>query len=274
MDLLDSRTLAVINPDFLGIKAKKDVVLEICRESGARLISDACQSRPSLPMKSIESDEYLVYSFGRGKPITAMAGGALVGVDSKPEFRRSKSRRQSALTTKLKRRVFPLATSSAIYSLVTQLPGSHVGKTVVKQLRHIDGLDIDSQYAICRSILNDPGDQSSIICKYDSWVSAVPNLDPLHRRANSHLLRFGILVSETLTGNKIRKALVRAGIGATTMYGKALTELPEFLEYADASPETPNAASFARRLVTLPVHNQLPKDFFSRLWRASESVTT
>jgi dTDP-4-amino-4,6-dideoxygalactose transaminase len=65
------------------------------------------------------------------------------------------------------------------------------------------------------------------------------------------LLRYPILVEQADRDACVRR-LDRAGLGASVFYGRALAQLPGVPEVETAS--TPNAARFAARLLTLPVH--------------------
>ena len=72
-------TVAIIAVGFLGLPERLEALADVARANTLLLIEDSAQC---FPPKSIEAGCYLadliVLSFGRGKPINLMGGGALL----------------------------------------------------------------------------------------------------------------------------------------------------------------------------------------------------
>ena len=68
---------AIVAVNFLGMRERLEELLEAARARGVPLIEDSAQMAP-FSAGSQPTGDLVVYSFGRGKPLTLLSGGALL----------------------------------------------------------------------------------------------------------------------------------------------------------------------------------------------------
>src|SRR5215469_10953366 len=73
---LSNNTVAIVAINLLGLGDGSDELVRLCNERHIPLIQDSAQH---LPRESIDwPGDYVVLSFGRGKPLNLLHGGALI----------------------------------------------------------------------------------------------------------------------------------------------------------------------------------------------------
>lgn len=252
------QTIAVIIFNFLGIAPPDELVKEI-KNKGLIYVEDRAQAfLPSEEAPSLKGD-YVVFSFGKGKPVSLLGGGLLlkpkVSANTTNPVLSMKTGLMQKLTFMLKVSLYNIIIRKPLYGLLLKLPGLNIGNTSYKPPQEITGLDsyrlsllstnINTQYTIDRS---DTFVQLTELTTPTNVISLAPE-SPLK------LLRFPLLVKDSINRDKLIEALNKQGIGATTMYGKMLPEI-EFIPIESDQKEKPysNAKQFATRLITLPCH--------------------
>lgn len=259
---LGPRTAAIVAVDFLGLGDDAASVIAEARSAGIPIIQDSAQ------FVSIHDDfewpgDYVVVSFGRGKPINLMGGGALIGelAVREPLFQ------QPSLTARVRRRLqhstfaallFNAVTHPSAYALAARMPGLGVGATVFHSLRKIESWQDDRMW--CRVGAGLAAYLEDRNTGLDAWQRILPELGQYgvlrlqgqrSNRTSDRLLRFPVLVAP-----EVRDRLVDtlAAQGATSMYRRILPQIDGIPPCVKEQGPFPNAQRLAQRLVTLPTH--------------------
>ena len=133
---LSANTVAIVAVDLLGLGDSSAELMRICKDRSIPLIQDSAQY---LPRETIDwPGEYVVLSFGRGKPLNLLHGGALISpladghsASIGPAHNTTKARLLSSHAAAI---AFNTLTRPAIYRLLSALPGTGLGDVIYKPL--------------------------------------------------------------------------------------------------------------------------------------------
>ncbi|WP_144392678.1 DegT/DnrJ/EryC1/StrS family aminotransferase [Pleionea sediminis] len=268
LDTVNSSTIAVIAINFLGIPERIIDIKRTLSKTNVVVIEDSAQGMPLGNVDNYWKGDLVTLSFGRGKPLGLLGGGAVLkSKSSKFEVENSNVVNESALAkTKylLKRSIIKVLSIPAFYFWVTKLPFLKLGETKYKKLIEINPLS-----EIIASRL------SSAIVGYQSLDD---HQDELHKMISQHkdkglidfyslipsdighVIRYPVLLPSEQKRDELYTELQSKGLGASKMYQKSLIEfsdIPNDLILGESDLE--NAKSFARRLITLACHNGVTK---------------
>lgn len=269
-EVLSESTVAVIAAGFLGVPERLSELAVICNSYGIWLIEDSAQCFPPDCAREPIAD-CAVLSFGRGKPINLMGGGALLvrndHSDSASRVLGNLPEVTVALGFKwnLKRHIFNFLLSRLGYGLLRRVPFLGLGSTIYKPLNTLCRMHLPGPIlsAGIRSALRRP----SLAGRYDHALSFLTSRGwTLFMRVHAEeagsvapvTLRYGLLAPDQSTRDRAVSVLNSRGIGANAFYEKALPDVPGVgAELRASSGDYPNAVSFAERLVTLPSHEDV-----------------
>jgi dTDP-4-amino-4,6-dideoxygalactose transaminase len=265
---LTTEVVAVVAVNFLGVRERLSEIRAMLPE-GTLLIEDDAQWFPEpLDGRGLEGDLVCI-SFGRGKPVSLLGGGALLARSSLevpaasilppevPGLFPAKVRLFNAL---LRRRLFPIANRNPLLEL---------GRTVFKPLAGIRALDPTRTSLIATNVdkylRNDLATQSR-------WSAAVVDATKVgsldvHADRVGRLLRYPVLCRSADDRQTLLESLRRAGLGATAMYRSWLPDVEGVTGRFDLSGPCPGAQSFASRLLTLPINQQVTTQDIQRAMR-------
>jgi dTDP-4-amino-4,6-dideoxygalactose transaminase len=260
---------AVIAVDLFGIPERLAELRLICRRYGAVLIDDSAQRFPHAAGKSHDEGDLVVLSFGRGKPVSVLGGGVVIAGDERLRAMLGKSQRALAVSVKaaMQRRMkiglYNLLRHPRLYWLPARLPGLGLGRTVFKPLKGISPMPLDQQALLPGAIWQYREHDASIEALIHEGLEAlksVRGLVDLPGRLLAgqipRLSRYPFLVA-TEARDRLHCSLGRNGLGASLMYRTPLPEVSGLKNLLMDQGPFPNASEFARRLVTLPVHDQV-----------------
>lgn len=268
-------TVAIIAVGFLGIPERLYALKHIADAQGIALIEDSAQVFPPSSSGNGLAD-YIVLSFGRGKPINMMGGGALLvrkdlGEQSAgvlaaiPEVEVS-----AGAFWRLKRWVFNLLLTRPLYGAMERIPFLGIGQTVfhplavIERQLPVEGL-LDAGMEEFANRKNNGLIYSEALQKLTSkgWVNLAPEcfgetaLEGLFPQ-RPLLLRYPLLAPSGMSRNTAVLELNRMGIGASTFYGEALPAISGVEEFVDVAVSAfPRACDFAQHLLTLPTHSDV-----------------
>lgn len=260
---LNENTVAVVAVDFLGGHERLQALSRLCLEAGIVLIEDSAQCFPPASAGHDLAD-FVVLSFGRGKPINLMGGGALLTRRrNSSSLERLRSQYPTgALRTNLKwrtkRLVFNALLSRFVYPLLERIPFLHLGETRFQALRAIRILDIPS--SLLSAGINTFYQRQPIHCFYDKELAFLERRGwQLPRNADSSgqfpRLRYALLAPDRNVRDEALEELNYHGIGANKFYGRILSEIIDTQALrVGGDGNYPNASDFAARLLTLPTH--------------------
>ncbi|WP_286810680.1 MULTISPECIES: DegT/DnrJ/EryC1/StrS family aminotransferase [unclassified Marinobacter] len=260
---LTERTVAIIAVNFLGACERLKELSRICSDNDLVLIEDSAQRFPPSSCSHGLAD-FVVLSFGRGKPINLMGGGALLFRRTEQSVVQSACADCSVLEMRtnigwhIKRLLFNALLSRYIYPLLERAPFLHVGETRFHPLEAIRVLELPSSLLaagvrayFAREPLHLVYDRELSFLREAGWAFAgtIDAQDPTPR------LRYALLAPNENLRNQVVTEMNENGIGANIFYGRTL---PEIMDAASirvgGSGRYPNASNFAKRLITLPTH--------------------
>ncbi len=277
-------TVGIIAVGFLGIPERLFALRRIADKNDVALIEDSAQMFPPFSCGNGLAD-YLILSFGRGKPINLMGGGALLIRKDHAEQSASKN---SALNSasilaalpevqisaetawRLRRWLFNLLLTRPLYGIMERMPFLGIGQTVFHPLDSIErqapvkGLleagvagfnnrkDNGAAWSEALSELTGKGwIQLAAECFDGAALEGPVASSPV-------LLRYPLLAPSRQIRDKALLELNSAGIGASAFYGQALPAIDGVSELvAVAASAFPCACDFAERLITLPAHEDV-----------------
>lgn len=265
-----SRTVAVVAVNLCGTGDQVGAVREIAHAHGVPVIQDSAQYLPTAPQPSWYGD-YVVLSFGRGKPMNLLGGGALLLPENSelpeaavvPHTRSVRDRvLQAAKTSGAARLAFNSITHPWLYGFAAALPGLGLGQTRYSPLTRIEQ---DDGLLARRFAAELPAFQSHSGYSLALWRECLSEWQRLGvtelRAADSEgeapgpKLRLPLLAPDRERRDRIVQRLDRAGLGASPFYAVALNRVAGVPSYiADTGP-FPNADDLSGRLFTLPTHS-------------------
>mgnify|MGYP003632111363 FL=1 len=264
--LTNENTAAVILVNFLGISPSSQLFNDI-KELKLLIIEDRAQSFIPPEETSLLIGDYIVFSFGKGKPVSLLGGGALLIKDQNTPNSIGDHQEQANAKLPWLIRLYNLIIQPFFYYFLMKTPGLSIGEThyhVPEKITLMDNArlalldsNIDKQY---RSRQPFAQEQLYTIC------ASPKNIQALSSELPQLLLRFPILCNNQLTRDQILSQLNQQGIGASKMYKTTLPNI-EGTPLSEAQKQNPYpcAQSFADRLLTLPCHSDVGVSSLSKI---------
>lgn len=262
-------TVAIVAVNLFGIPERLAVLRELIGPRPILLIEDSAQAFPTGPASDTWQGDLVVLSFGRGKPVTLLGGGAALYRDSVlgdllPPAKHVDDPEESNRRFRVLARLYNLMSHPGMYWIPHGLPFLHLGETRYHPLSAVQPMSSSRLRLLAGNIeayrRRDQHTQyqlAAMLAESDEEMGYLINLPRIcGLDAHSRLLRYPLLVAPGRRDPLLR-LLNKQGLGATGMYPSALP-LIKGLEYLlqDQGP-FPAAEAFARRIVTLPVHSRV-----------------
>jgi len=261
----DDRAVAIVAVNLLGCGAGLAGVAHIARNCSASVIEDSAQH---LPRQSGQwSSDYQVLSFGKGKPLNLLGGGAALGpLTLAPAQHASLRHRLSG--SRMAATVFNVLSHPRIYPWLLHVPGLGVGATVYHPP--------EALRAARSSLLPQLGlalagyraaasyGSSGYAPYFDTWLQW--GIRPLSGpgacgTAQPHEpLRLAMLAANGPQRDALVAALSAAGLGATALYQHPLPQISGIPPCVQSQGPFPNAKALADTLFTLPTHRAVNAD--------------
>lgn len=259
---LSSNTAAIVAVNLLGLGDGSEALLPLCRERRVPLIQDSAQCFPREPTEW--PGDYVVLSFGRGKPMNLLHGGALVaapGDSGKVSVYPARySGKHRLLASRAASIAFNVLTRPRFYRMISTLPGTRLGKVVYKPLRGASLLperawkQVGAAFELYRRTPS---------YRRDIWTSAIEEwlhlgilpLDSPGSPPPAEPLRLALLAPDRTARDLLVTSLNDAGLGASRLYGTDLTAIDAIPPIASRQGPFPNANELGARLFTLPTHS-------------------
>jgi dTDP-4-amino-4,6-dideoxygalactose transaminase len=270
---LTSRTSAIIAVNFLGIPERLGVLRSLARRAGALLIEDSAQALP----QAISGD-MTILSFGRGKPVSLLGGGAVLTRDPAlasllPQL---KSECSAAWKWRLTARIHNALINPRLYGIACRMPFLHIGETRFRLLRRLAGAPPELGHyfgANMNAYRARSGDVSMRIAEAISHLVdnvAVDLPSVCLETCPSRLLRYPLLIlAEDLCAHVLAWGR-REGLGISRMYKVPLPLIAGLKGNWDTE-HYPNAVDFARQLITIPTHSSFDADAQASFARSLKS---
>lgn len=258
---LSPNTVAIVAVNLLGLGDGSAELIHLCRDKRIPLIQDSAQH---LPRKPIDwPGDYVVLSFGRGKPMNLLHGGALIAPDHDRHTLSVRpahySRKDRLLATRMAALAFNFLTRPHVYRIFSALPGTGLGEVTYKPLTEAALLPEEAWKQV--------GIAFELYCRKpsyrrDVWAPAIEEwsalgitmLDCPGSPIPTEPLRLALLAPDRTTRDLLVDRFNRNGLGASRFYGVKLpsvTGIPDVIKHQGPFP---NANALAGRLFTLPTH--------------------
>ncbi len=263
---LSENTAAIIAVNFLGIPERLNLIKSTAANYETLLIEDSAQWFPeSLEAFSQHQGDIVIYSFGKGKPICLMGGGALAVLNTElsslqPEMINA----ESPNTMKLMAKYFAYNAiiSKPFYWLLEIAPFIQLGETNYKPLESI--LEKNAQH-MAYLVENIAQYQQRGSDKQDQWQTALSEYTDIsvslpsscQTYSDQRLLRFPILLMQSHDKSQFIEEARDLGLGASGLYPDILPNIHNVPAHLFTNNNFPAAKDFAARLVTLPTHEGL-----------------
>lgn len=253
---VDEHTLVVLTVGFLGMR---DPFAP--QRTGSMLplhVEDCCQVHPGSVRHA--DDRTYVYSFGRGKPVSLLHGGAVVlpaHAAETPEFAVTAKN----LPTLIGRGIaYNVLRTPAVYGWISRLPGLGLGRTVFKPLGAVRAMHPGMKRRLSIRIAAADARmrrQRALQSRLSELAAKFPIVDlwSRHGTGADWLLRYPLLLPDHALRDRALAALAAKGLGASAFYAAALPHIAGVPLSADTQHVAPHAQQFAERLITLPLHD-------------------
>ncbi len=274
-DAIDEDVAAIIAVNFLGVSERLADIRAIISSTNIKLVEDNAQWFPEKESADFLSD-YVVFSFGRGKPLSLLGGGVvfskidivvaeLIGGPALPTLFGSAKQR-------IKFFAYNLLLRPHLYCFLNRFPFFRLGETKYHALMRISAMDDfrKALFAVNSELYVGRGKATEQAYDESSRISKIQRLTSLSTERRKKLLRYPLLCADSHCRDKVLSKLSALGLGASPLYQRVISEIPDVDGLIEIHGKLNNASSFAGRLITLPTHeNVLPKHL-RRINRAFE----
>ena len=228
------------------------------------LIEDSAQLFPGSIAEANWQGDLVVISFGRGKPVNLLGGGAILFRGERLGSRLPCNKISTAgmgqrLAFQVKAVLYNQLITPRSYWILKWFPFLHIGETSYHQLDNIGPLDSVRRHLLQANIVNYQNQNSSTQIALCGLIESlqddtIVNLPvACNMPAQQRLLRYPLLIDSAVR-NRIFARLSEAGLGVSVMYPGILPAIPGLQGLLGGQGPFPMAEHFTRQLLTLPTH--------------------
>jgi dTDP-4-amino-4,6-dideoxygalactose transaminase len=264
---VSSNTVAIVAVNLFGLGDSATDLHRFCQTKRISLIQDSAQY---LPRTSIEwPGDYVILSYGRGKPMNLLHGGALIAPAGSGYIHPIQSAHYSARDRLLASRAaaiaFNVLTRPRAYWLVSALPGTGLGEVTYRPLENDAPFPERAWERVGTAFELYRARQSY---GRDIWTPAIDEWSSLGIRElicpdslpQSEPLRLALLAPSRAARDIFVDSLNRYHLGASRFYCADLTGIAGIPEIVRRQGPFPHASVLADRLFTLPTHDLVTSD--------------
>ncbi len=263
-DAITDKTIAIVAVRFFGITEHDKTLSNIAKQHNLMLIEDSAQGFPAHNLSNYWGADFIILSFGRGKPVNLLGGGAVL--TQNPQLYQLlpiPTPIQNSLINNIKYKVklfiYNLSIQPFLYGLLTRTPGLSIGQTIYKPLNEINGISSATR-VLLKSNLKAYRLRQNCQQKYNAMLQSCSRTDiinlpfELNHDMSQPLLRYPIVIKNTAARNRLYEKL--KPYGASLMYKQPLHLIDKVdnLIKKQNNNNYPNATHFAQQLLTLPTH--------------------
>lgn len=263
------RVACIVVSSLFGVAEPLEPVAALARAGGAAVIDDAAQSPGAEAADGAAGSrgDVAMLSFGRGKPIQALGGGALLwrgDAFAFPEPAPPQGRPQLA---RLRARAWNLALTRPAFTVLAALPGLGVGRTTFDPEFQRGAISGDA--LVLAAFALDAFDARAQLRAKRAAAMATDltertRFEPLCATSSQRAVypRLAILAPDAASRDRALAGL--AHCGASSLYPGALDTVAALTPHRSDADVCPGARALASRLLTLPLHGRLS----GRSWEA------
>lgn len=267
-----AHTAAIVAVNLLGVGDQQVLLRNLSEMHGCFLIQDSAQYLPDVTAPTWCGD-VVILSFGRGKPLNLLEGGAVltrgttVAMSSESYREPVRSRILSSPAAAL---AFNVATHRLVYPLASRLPILRVGETCYTPLRDRQVLPHRFRCRVANAL-----SRYRTLENYSAtrWKERVAEWQAMgirllacdgERKPDAQYLRLPLLAPTSRIRDAILRRLTAAGLGASSMYRVPLNRITNVPEAVRRQGPFPGAEALAARLFTLPTHDGVDASIVDR----------
>jgi dTDP-4-amino-4,6-dideoxygalactose transaminase len=253
VDAIGDRVIAIIAVNFLGVKENLDAIRRLISQRNIKLIEDNAQWFPENIRQTFSSD-YVIFSFGRGKPVSLLTGGVLLTKTALTNTVQQRNISASAFKYRLKIRAYNLLLHPRAYYCLSRMPFIHLGETRFDLHQHVTPMLAAARALLAANLQAHYQRSEKIADDYQHGFAAIQNMSAINTERKGRLLRYPLLLKNQSQRDDIFGQLHSAGLGASLMYKQELNNIEGVADNITIHSPLIHAQSFSRRLLTLPVH--------------------
>ena len=290
---MSDHTVAIVAVDLFGINERLADLRVLATKAGVVLIEDSAQGFPAKSQttgsqstgtqsngnkqgKPYWQGELVVLSFGRGKPVSLLGGGAVLSPRGDNALQAllpaaENGPAASPLAYRVKAHLYNAMIHPRLYWLPDSLPFLHLGETRYHALESIDAMDTLRKQLLAANLSAYYRNDEHVSQLAASLREALAGFDDIidlpavcEMPLSQRLLRYPLLLPASRR-DAVYAALKRAGLGPSIMYPAALPAIPGLDALLGKTPAFPQAQGFAARLLTLPLHGRVSSRHVQRI---------
>jgi len=267
---ITNNTVAIIAINLFGIQERITAIRSIIDNNKIVIIEDSAQYFPGNENNYEWKGDIIILSFGRGKPISLLDGGAAFTKNKKIQQKLKyqsiiapMKKVGSRLQLLIKLKVYNLLLSPYLYWLPNSLPFLRLGETTFSPLHEISSINQDIVRLLPTNIAKY---QSSSLMVQKQIHETLKNIDnpylidlpaKFYGADMPGLIRYPILIKDTVLRDCLYNRLYKKGLGVTKMYKTILPSVDGLEGLLTDQGKFPNATRFACTLLTLPTHQNV-----------------
>ncbi len=284
---LTSQTIAIVAVNLFGLSEQIEQLQCLARQAEVLLIEDSAQAFPGGGERPFWQADLVVLSFGRGKPVSLLGGGAVLykensfaGLLPSP-VSHPHNRVAQGFKFWLKTSLYNLMLRPRLYWLPNTMPFLHLGETRFHPLETLAAMDPILTRLLPGNLRQYQADSLSTqhqLAKIFKAFDHLPQETLIDLPAACGvtparpLLRYPILVDASKR-DQLVNALQRSGLGVSKMYPATLPAIQGLEQILDAIPDDyPVAKDFANRLLTLPTHRRVRQQDIKKIQKIVQDV--
>lgn len=264
---ISSNTVAIVAATLLGIRADEKSLRTAIGNRPITLIEDSAQWFPRDSSQTFFGD-YVVLSFGRGKPVNVLGGGALLTSTQLPEpvtnqINLTPQSSGANVKYQLRTAIYNALIHPAAYGVAEKLPFLHIGETVFHALTQIAEIPAQQKQRLSSNLTAFTQRNLNIQHRWRAALielndSRILDLCQTHAVSGEFsLLRYPLLIQSSTLRDQLYSQLRRQGLGASIMYAVPLMKIPGVSPYAALFSGQNHAEIFSGELLTLPTHDDV-----------------
>ena len=263
---INENTIGIIAINFLGIPERSAELKALLEDTQGLLIEDLAQWFPEPDASAIQGD-LAITSFGRGKPVSVLGGGALLvkneehkelAIKTEPT---EKASFPSIIKHSLKSCIYNTLISPLWYWLPNKLPFLKLGETHFDPLETVESMPEEALRLLNRNQKKyfsrkkiQPQISNILHNTLHDFIDLPKETGYLEER---RLLRYPILLPSEEEKSRLLEQL--KPLGVSPLYPKPLFEFEAIEPQVKRADEGLNASSFCDRLLTFPVYQDYPQ---------------
>ncbi len=266
-------TLCIVAVHLFGVYSEMQELKDLCVQKNIYIIEDAAQGFGNYVENTTTDGNKMLgtlgdvgfYSFGRGKPLNLMHGGAIVTnsekIANKIKWVYAQLPESSFLTdiaVILKTFLYRLFFRPGLYWIPNSIPFLKLGETIFSlrfSITRMSRFTITLANSMLEKIDKFRLEREQISQKIITSLSNPHSAFRIPHLLRCALLRFPLIFERPEARDTIHSRLLSAGIGATGLYPVPLNKQEGVPEYLEHNGLYPNAEYVSKRILTLPTHS-------------------